>query len=152
MQPAAPMGRPIVFDIDGTLADIAHRRHYVASKPKNWKAFNAGMANDLVNYEIRFLLKTFHDLGHTIILCSGRESAMRDVTEEWLFQHEIPFTKLLMRKHGDYRADNFVKVELLAEIRAEFGEPYLWFDDRNQVVDAIRAEGVRVLQVAPGDF
>lgn len=152
MQPAAPMGRPIVFDIDGTLADIAHRRHYVASKPKNWKAFNAGMANDLVNYEIRFLLKTFWDLGHTIILCSGRESAMRDVTEEWLFQHEIPFTKLLMRPHGDFRADNFVKVELLAQIRKEFGEPYLWFDDRNQVVDAIRAEGVRVLQVAPGDF
>lgn len=152
MHPAAPMGRPIVFDIDGTLADIAHRRHYVASKPKNWKAFNAGMANDLVNYEIRFLLKTFWDLGHTIILCSGRESAMRDVTEEWLFQHEIPFTKLLMRPHGDFRADNFVKVELLAQIRAEYGEPYLWFDDRNQVVDAIRAEGVRVLQVAPGDF
>lgn len=152
MQPAAPMGRPIVFDIDGTLADIEHRRHYVASKPKNWKAFNAGMARDGVNWEIRFLLKTFWDLGHTIILCSGRESAMRDVTEEWLFQNEIPFTKLLMRKHGDFRADNFVKVELLAQIREEFGEPYLWFDDRNQVVDAIRAEGIRVLQVAPGDF
>lgn len=152
MQPAAPMGRPIVFDIDGTLADITHRRHYVASKPKNWKAFNAGMARDGVNWEIRFLLKTFWDLRHTIILCSGRESAMRDVTEEWLFQNEIPFTKLLMRKHGDFRADNFVKVELLAQIREEFGEPYLWFDDRNQVVDAIRAEGIRVLQVAPGDF
>ena len=152
MQPAAPMGRPIVFDIDGTLAGIEHRRHYVASKPKNWKAFNAGMARDGVNWEIRFLLKTFWDLGHTIILCSGRESAMRDVTEEWLFQNEIPFTKLLMRKHGDFRADNFVKVELLAQIREEFGEPYLWFDDRNQVVDAIRAEGIRVLQVAPGDF
>lgn len=57
-----------------------------------------------------------------------------------------------MRPAGDHRQDNIVKVELLAEIRKDFGNPFLWFDDRNQVVDAIRAEGVRVLQVAPGDF
>lgn len=29
----------IIFDIDGTLADIAHRRHHVETKPKNWSAF-----------------------------------------------------------------------------------------------------------------
>mgnify|MGYP000216808205 CR=1 FL=1 len=142
----------IVFDIDGTLAAIEHRRHYVASKPKNWAAFNAGMANDGVHQDIVFLLKTFHKLGHTIILCSGRGEESREVTELWLAANDIPFHKLYMRPLKDYRADNFIKVDLLAEIRAEFGEPYLWFDDRNQVVDAIRAEGVRVLQVAPGDF
>ncbi len=64
----------------------------------------------------------------------------------------VRFDKLFMRSEKDYRADNIVKVELLAQIREQFGEPYLWFDDRKQVVDAIRAEGVRVLQVAPGDF
>ena len=42
--------------------------------------------------------------------------------------------------------------ELLQQIRDKYGNPYLWFDDRQQVVDAIRAAGVKVLQVAPGDF
>jgi hypothetical protein len=57
-----------------------------------------------------------------------------------------------MRSAGDYRQDSIVKVELLQQIREKHGEPFLWIDDRQQVVDAIRAEGVRVLQVAPGDF
>jgi hypothetical protein len=26
----------VIFDIDGTLADPEHRRHYVRVKPKNW--------------------------------------------------------------------------------------------------------------------
>jgi hypothetical protein len=64
----------------------------------------------------------------------------------------VDFNALYMRSHSDHRQDSIVKVELLAQIRKDFGEPYLWFDDRKQVVDAIRAEGVRVLQVAPGDF
>jgi hypothetical protein len=41
---------------------------------------------------------------------------------------------------------------LLDQIRSDYGDPWLWFDDRNQVVDAIRACGVRVLQVAEGNF
>lgn len=39
----------VVFDIDGTLANIEHRLDYVRSKPKNWKAFDAGIPNDKVN-------------------------------------------------------------------------------------------------------
>jgi len=41
---------------------------------------------------------------------------------------------------------------LLEQIRDEWGEPFLWFDDRNRVVDAMREEGIRVLQVQPGNF
>ena len=57
-----------------------------------------------------------------------------------------------MRAEKDNRKDSIVKVELLQQIRKDYGEPFLWFDDRSQVVNAIRAQGVRVLQVAPGDF
>ena len=38
----------VVFDIDGTLAKIDHRLGFVRSKPKNWKAFDAGIPNDKV--------------------------------------------------------------------------------------------------------
>ena len=146
------MEKVIVFDIDGTLADIAHRRHWVATKPKNWKAFNAGMAEDKVHEDIVFVLRTFHAAGHRIILCSGRGSETMQVTAEWLGKNDIPFHAIFMRREGDYRQDSIVKVELLAEIRSTYGEPYVWFDDRTQVVDAVRAQGVRVVQVAPGDF
>ena len=146
------MNKVIVFDIDGTLANIEHRRGFVASKPKNFKAFNAAIPQDTPHEEIVFLAKTFADQGHTVLLCSGRGEESRDVTIDQMGNFGVTFDKLFMRKEGDYRADNIVKVELLAQIREQFGEPFLWFDDRKQVVDAIRAEGVRVLQVAPGDF
>lgn len=146
------MTKIVVFDIDGTLANVDHRRQFVATKPKNWAAWNAGMKNDTVNEDIAFILDTFREKGNTIILCSGRGEETRAVTEQWLKDQEIGFTKLFMRKEKDHRKDSIVKVELLAQVREQWGEPFLWFDDRTQVVDAIRAEGVRVLQVAPGDF
>lgn len=147
------MNKIIVFDIDGTLADVTHRRQFVATKPKNWAAWNAGMSRDTVHEDIRWMLmKLRRDPGSKTILCSGRGEETREVTEQWLSDNRIPYVDLYMRKTKDYRQDSIVKVELLAQIREEHGEPYMWFDDRQLVVDAIRAEGVRVLQVAPGDF
>jgi len=146
------MNKIIVVDIDGTIANTEHRKHWVASKPKNWAAWNAGMANDTVHADIVELLGMFFARGDRIILCSGRGEETRGVTETWLRQHGIDFNALYMRAEKDYRKDSIVKVELLEQIRKDYGEPFLWFDDRNQVVDAIRAQGVRVLQVAEGNF
>jgi predicted ATPase len=146
------MNKVIVFDIDGTLANVEHRRPYIASRPKNWPAWNAGIPQDTAHEEIVFLAKTFHDGGHTIILCSGRSDDLAKVTIAQMAKFGVEYKELYMRKTGDHRPDSIVKVELLNSIRMDYGEPYLWFDDRQQVVDAIRAEGVRVLQVAPGDF
>jgi hypothetical protein len=146
------MSKVIVFDVDGTLAHMEHRRHWVATKPKNWPAFNAGMSRDTTHDDIVWLAQLFAAQGHTIIICSGRGEETRAVTEKWLTDNGVEFTQLYMRGLKDYRQDSIVKVELLALIREQHGEPWLWFDDRTQVVDAIRAEGVRVLQVAPGDF
>lgn len=146
------MSKVIVFDIDGTVANIVHRRQYVANKPKNWAAFNAGMAHDTVYEDVKFIYDTFRAAGHRFVFCSGRGDDTREVTEKWLADNGFEYEALFMRRAGDYRKDSVVKVELLDQIRQWHGEPYLWFDDRNQVVDAIRAAGVRVMQVAPGDF
>jgi FMN phosphatase YigB (HAD superfamily) len=147
------MSKILVFDIDGTLADVTHRRQFVATKPKNWAAWNAGMSRDTVHEDIRWMLMKLRRVpGSKTILCSGRGEETRAVTEQWLSDNRIPYEDLYMRKAKDYRQDSIVKVELLQQIRKTHGEPYLWIDDRQQVVDAIRAEGVRVLQVAPGDF
>ena len=146
------MSKVIVFDIDGTIADMEHRRHWVATKPKNWPAFNAGMARDTVHKDIAALMDMFADKDYTILLCSGRGEESRAVTEAWLADNDLPYKQLYMRGLQDYRQDSIVKVELLALIKQDYGPVFMWFDDRQQVVDAIRAQGVRVLQVAPGNF
>ena len=146
------MNKIIVFDIDGTLANVDHRRQFVATKPKNWAAWNAGMANDTLNEDIKWMLDSFRADGAIILICSGRGEENREVTKRWLWDNGIIFDGLFMRQAKDYRKDSIVKVELLQQIREQWGNPFLWIDDRQQVVDAIRAEGIRVLQCAPGDF
>ncbi len=145
-------GRVIVFDIDGTLANVDHRRHWVASKPKNWAAWNAAMKHDTPHEDIVWLLDSLRQSNTRIVICSGRGEETRAVTETWLWQNVGPWDALYMRAEKDYRKDSIVKVELLQQIRKDYANPWLWVDDRQQVVDAIRAEGVRVLQVAPGNF
>jgi phosphoglycolate phosphatase-like HAD superfamily hydrolase len=146
------LGKIIVFDIDGTVADVNHRRQFIATKPKNWAAWNAGMSRDPVHEDIKSIYTALKSAGARIIFCSGRGDETRAVTEKWLAENGFEFDALFMRRAGDYRQDSIVKVELLAQIRQWHGEPYIWFDDRNQVVDAIRAAGVRVLQVSEGNF
>ena len=146
------MTKVVVFDIDGTLANIEHRRSFVATKPKNWKAFNAGIPNDTPHQDIVDLARLFDLHRFKVILCSGRSEESRVVTENQIEDFGVEFNALYMRPAGDHRPDDIIKVELLQQIRSDFGNPFLWFDDRQQVVDAIRAEGVRVLQVCAGDF
>lgn len=145
------MMKTIVCDIDGTVANIEHRRRYVATKPKNWKAFNAGMAQDTVYADIQWMI-TKLSMYSNLVFCSGRGEEQRAVTEKWLADNKFTYEGLYMRAVGDYRQDSIVKVELLQQIREKHGEPFLWIDDRNQVVDAIREQGIRVIQVAQGDF
>jgi uncharacterized HAD superfamily protein len=145
------MMKTIVCDIDGTVANIEHRRQYVATKPKNWKAFNAGMAQDTVYADIQWMVTSL-SMYSNLVFCSGRGEENREITEQWLADNKFTYEGLYMRAKGDHRQDSIVKVELLEQIREKHGEPFLWIDDRNQVVDAIREQGIRVIQVAQGDF
>ena len=136
-----------VFDIDGTLCNIDARR--AAKEQGGWPAFYRNMENDPEIPEVCQLLRMFAGAGHRIYCCSGRPEDYRAVTEEWLRSHFLNVERVFMRRSKDYRPDGIIKVELLAEMPHR---PTLWFDDRNRVVDAIRAQGIRVCQVAPGDF
>lgn len=148
------MNPVVVFDIDGTIANNNHRKHYVEQRPKNWQAYNTWMGEDSLYHDIADLLVTLSNNANHVILCTGREEVYREATWRWLRSKGLStyVTAMYMRLAKDYRSDAIVKVELLKEITADYSRPWLWFDDRQQVVDAIRAEGIRVLQVQPGDF
>lgn len=142
----------VCVDVDGTVADISHRRHFVATKPKNWKAFNASLHLDTPHADIIWLVQTLKAAGCFIIITSGRGDDTKTETVDWLNKHNVPFDAIYMRKAKDYRADNIIKQEIHDMIVAVHGKPDLAIDDRNRVVDMWRANGVRCLQVAPGDF
>ena len=142
----------VVFDIDGTLANIEHRLDYVRSKPKNWKAFDAGIPNDRVNEPVAEVFDAMVMGGHTVILASGRNERSRIATQDWLRKNSFSsYDKLYMRKADDFRNDSIVKREMLDEIIADYGKkPDMVFDDRPRVVNMWREAGIFVFDVYQG--
>lgn len=149
------MNTTVIFDIDGTLANIEHRIQWVRTSPKNWKAFNQAMTNDVPHDDIVWMLKTFKNAGSTILIASGRGEEYRTITTSWL--NDVAnltgyYEKLYLRPAKDFRPDNVIKLEILEKMKADGYHPSIVVDDRQQVVDMFRNQGLRVLQVAPGDF
>lgn len=144
----------VVFDIDGTLANIEHRLAFVRSKPKNWTAFDAGIPNDKVNPYVAEVFHSLRDAGHDIVFASGRNERNRDATVKWLDENGFwsVSSHLYMRKADDFRGDDIVKREILDEMtRAWDRKPDMVFDDRPRVVRMWREAGIFVFNVYQGE-
>ena len=150
----------IICDLDGTLCDITHRLIHVKPKTKkDWNAFFTGIRDDAVNEPVLAVLDLWIDGWRgldkpEVIFCSGRPEYTRADTEWWLDEHwGKPFTgrKLYMRKDGDYRSDDVVKEEILNEHIPKDRVLFV-LDDRQQVVDMWRRNGLTCFQVAEGNF
>ena len=142
-----------LFDIDGTLALIDHRRPFVTGERPNWNKFNKLMGDDTPNHPVVSLYKTLWESNkYQLILVSGRGEEYRKITETWLTWNSIPFEKLLMRPRNDFRSDVEIKQEILNQLRGEGQEISFVVDDRNSVVDMWRQNGITCLQCAEGNF
>ena len=142
-----------LFDIDGTLALIDHRRPFVTGERPNWNKFNKIMGDDTPNHPVVSLYKTLWESNkYQLILVSGRGEEYRKITETWLTWNSIPFEKLLMRPRNDFRSDVEIKQEILNQLRGEGQEISFVVDDRNSVVDMWRQNGITCLQCAEGNF
>lgn len=141
----------VVFDIDGTLADVTHRQHFVKGKKKNWHGFNQAMINDTPNTAIVALYKALWDK-YYLIIASGRADNYRSQTEEWFKKWQIPVNEIHMRNFGDYRADDIIKEEILHQLQNKGYQIQFVVDDRDSVVAMWRKNGITCLQCNYGDF
>ena len=127
-----------IFDIDGTLADISERLHHIKKKPKNWNAFNEGMAKDKAIHSMLRLCNILYASGLQIILCSGRNERNRPETVEWLSRQGVNYHELLLRRDEDYRPDAVVKRELIQNL--DKNRILFVVEDRSRVVEMWRSE------------
>lgn len=145
--------KTILFDIDGTLADIRHRRIHLERKKPDWQAFHAEIGSDTPNGPIVELYKSLWMAAtHELVLVTGRHERSRTLTEQWLAWNEIPFGRILMRADDDFRADYVIKEEILMELLKTGKEIEFVVDDRQQVVDMWRRNGITCLQCDIGNF
>lgn len=168
-----------VFDIDGTLADNAHRLHYLDGTPKNWDGWYANVEHDGVHPHVALLAQIIMER-YPVIFVSGRRNEVRLQTLVWLRANKLipalfwdsscrgyPGNALevwrilsdgegrgwlYMRGDGDRRDDRVVKHELMNQAMREGWKPIMVFDDRASVVAMWRDRGIPCAQVAEGNF
>jgi hypothetical protein len=107
----------VIFDVDGTLADVASIRHYVAGEKKNFQKFHAAASLVHPHREVVELAASLGRAGYVIIVVTSRKEEWRWTTTTWLRKWEIEFDHLHMRGQADGRHDVEVKREILTGIR-----------------------------------
>ena len=149
------MDKIVIFDLDGTLALIDKRRD-LATKPNSkmdWDIFfdPKNISLDIPNQTVVDMADMLHKQGYTIWILSGRSDVTHQATVNWLNDNGIWWDALSMRPQNHlYMPDNDLKQMWLDTIGKD--NVAMVFDDRNQVVDMWRDNGLTCFQVAQGDF
>ena len=154
--------KTIIFDLDGTLALIDKRRA-ISTKPNgklDWDIFfdPKNISLDEPNTPVIKTAQLFHAQGFRIVIFSGRSNATYRTTRQWLIQNDVPFDDLHMRPndrdeggHWHFLSDDKLKQHWLDTL-VDKDDVFAVFDDRQQVVDMWRRNGLTCFQVADGDF
>ena len=139
-----------IFDLDGTICDVSHRRQYVATKPRNWDAWNRGLMNDVPHPAVKIVYQALRQqYEYDMIVVSGRSDDYKEQTIKWLTDNEIFYDEIYMRKYKDHRDDAVVKGEIADEI-LKTHKILGVFDDRKRVVDMWAKRGIWVFDCGQG--
>lgn len=132
--------RPLaIVDIDGVLADVRHRVHYVEQSPKDWKRFFAAAAHDEAHPEgLAVVNKLAED--HEVVFLTGRPEHLRDDTVEWLRRHGLQAHRLYMRPEGNRGPAASFKVDQVRRI-AQRRPVAVVIDDDPVVISAMGDAG-----------
>jgi hypothetical protein len=131
-------------DLDGVVADVRHRLHFIWQRPKNWAAFFAAAVDDPVLPEGRAVVDELAARGYELVWLTGRPERCRADTLGWLREHDLPAGRLLMRREGDRRPSRLAKLDILRGL-ARRRPVAVAVDDDAEVVQAMREAGFEVL-------
>lgn len=138
----------IICDIDGTIANLEHRLHFIKDGNRDWDSFYEEMVND---EPITDVMQKVAEHNLPIILVSGRPGNYRQLTEAWLSDNlTFGYEHLLMRPAGDYRQDDIIKEEIYTKCIEPYHDVELVYDDRPRVIRMWERLGLKVVDCGSG--
>ncbi|WP_405885441.1 MULTISPECIES: hypothetical protein [unclassified Streptomyces] len=133
-----------VFDLDGTLADTAHRQRFLERKPRDWDAFFAAAPQDPPLAEgVALALRYAEE--YEVVYLTGRPERCRRDTVAWLAAQALPAGRIWMRRNDDRRPARRTKLDVLRRL-ARDREIHVLVDDDELVCDEAERAGFRVVR------
>ena len=110
----------VIFDMDGTLADVSSIRHHLTRFDKtkrrvikHFDRFHAESVNVPPHNHVVNAAQVSHMLGNAVLIVTARKHMWRNHTAWWLAMHGVPSDMLMMRGNDDNRKDYEVKKVVL---------------------------------------
>lgn len=152
--------KTVIFDLDGTLADITKRRKMSTKENGkiDWDVFFTpeNIWFDTPN-EVVIQMAQMLSQNNRIVIFSGRSKGTKSETKRWLDKFDVPYDVIKMRptsKDWMYMPDDKLKQHWLDTLFPGDKKDNILciFDDRDKVVKMWRDNGLQCFQVANGDF
>ena len=135
----------IIFDIDDTLVTASHREHLYRGEETDWKEFyEQSLYDPWINSSVEALLGLYN-LGHKVLLVTGRHEMAREVTIEKM--KGIPYSALYMRPPNFIGSNAECKQALLSTIRDDGFAPVAAFEDNPKSAEMWKKNGLIVYKV-----
>ena len=163
----------IIFDLDGTLADINERKQksQLDNGKMDWDIFfdPENIKLDKPKPEVIKCAQMFHQQGYKIVIFSGRNDRSFATTKEWLSDHNVPYDLLVCRpdKFKDeswpvadgnpatpamrFMPDQILK-KIMLDTFVDIDDVFIIFEDRKKVVDMWRELGLTCFEVEEAIF
>jgi predicted kinase len=142
--------KAVIFDLDGTLFNCEHRLHHLEGEQKDWDSFFGEMHLDTVIEPVAMLARLVHESDCAVLFVTARpnEHDYENVTADICAANNLFYTRLYMRRGGDFRRDDLVKADILKQILDDGFEPILAIDDKSNITEMWRSFGIVALQCA----
>lgn len=151
----------VCFDLDGTLADVNHRLHYIRPNPpidpvtgkkvkRRFDLFHAACVDDGLIEPVAYFYRMFvADPNTTVVVLSGRDNATMYQTVNWFEENLLPQPDELILKQGDQYTPDVEQKRIQAErLEKKYGRPIdMVFEDRDRVVAMWKERGTFVFNV-----
>lgn len=130
------MKTAVIFDMDGTLADVSSIRHHLTKYDqgkrrviKHFNRFHAESVSVPPHGYVVNAAQIAHMLGHAVLIVTARKHLWRHHTAWWLALQNVPSDVLMMRGNEDNRKDYEVKKDMLDTLRKAYDIIHAWDDN-----------------------
>lgn len=132
--------------------DVSSIRHYVMDGPfRNFDAFHRMSSWCPPIGWVLLEAHRYAEMGYAIVVVTAREDKWRELTFDWLEEHNVPFDGLWMRRTGDFRPDYEVKKEIYHDLtHVHDYDIRVALDDNPNVIRLWEEVGIPEIVTVPG--